>query len=678
MDEEYSRVVKNKRKIKKNTKKKKKKIPKKKGFFGKLWSLILSIMVVLMFTVGGVAVGGGLYGYSLFKTYQQSTPDLNVDLLNNPIPSEITDVNGNLIARVGSEERDEVSIEDVPKEYLDALISTEDSHFFKHNGFNVFRTLQAAVGNVLNGFGSQGGSTLTQQLIKLTFLDQNDTSLKRKTHEVTLAWELEDKFSKEDILEMYINKVYMGDGVYGVETAAEHFYGKPLKDLTIPQQALLAGIPQSPNNWNPYSNPEGAKRRRDIVLYRMLDESKISETEYDAYVNTPIDAGLQPKEESSQIHFFVEKEYQLYVDSIIKEVKRETGLDPYRAGLTIKSALNTEMQKVSNEITNTENIINYANDDMFVAFTIIENNTGRVIANGSGNRNTEIVNGGYNYATDIVRQAGSTMKPILAYGPAVEYLGYGGGDTIVDGPYKYSTGQSVNNYDMSFKGNITLSQALGGSRNIPALKLQAKVGTKKAFEFANKLGFSYTEDEYVESGVISANASPFEMAQGYSVFANGGKFIPSHFVVEVKDKNDKVVYTEPEGEQVMKDSTAYVVTSMLQTTVDKTYGTAYNKISKYGNDVALKTGTTNYSSQEKRQLGIKSGVPDIWMIGYTPKHTIAIWIGFDSRSDAVVGTEQYKTREIFSNILKHLGDRNQSFKVPKSVYQSGGHYYPRK
>lgn len=678
MDEEYSRVSKNNRKIKKKKKPKKtKKLPKKKGFFGKLFSFILAIFVVLLFAVGGVAIGGGLYGFSLFQVYQESTPELNIDLLQNPIPSEIYDVNGTLVARVGSEERDEVKIDDVPKTYLDALLSTEDTHFFQHNGFNVFRTAQAAVMNVINGFGSQGGSTLTQQLVKLTFLDQNDTSLKRKTHEVTLAWELEDTFTKEEILEMYINKVYMGDGIYGIETAAEHFYGKPLDKLSTPQLALLAGIPQSPNNWNPYSNPEGAKNRRDIVLYRMLDEEKITENEYTEFKNTPIDEGLVPKEEQSQVHFFVDKEYQLYVDSIIKEVKAQTGLDPYRAGLQIKSALNTKIQAFSNKLTNTEEYVNYANDDMLVAFTIIENKTGRVISNGSGNRNIEIVSGGYNYATDITRQAGSTLKPILAYAPAVEYLGYGGGDTVVDGPYKYSTGQTVNNYDMGYKGRITLAQALGSSRNIPALKIQAEVGTKKAFEFANKLGFGFTEDEYVESGAISSNASPFEMAQGFSVLANGGKYTPSHYVVEVKDKEGKVVYTEPEGKQVMKDSTAYVVTDMLKTTVEKPFGTVYNKVRTFGNEVALKSGTTNYSSAEKKQLGITSGVPDIWLVGYTPNYTISIWTGYDKRSNAVIGNEQYKAREIFSNILEQLGERNNSFKVPNTVYKSNGYYHPK-
>lgn len=689
MEEEKSRVKRNqqkmtKRQLKKYNKAKYKKYKKfksktkKKGFFGKLWMFILTIIMIVLFTVGGVAIGGGVYGLTLFQLYQDSTPELDVEKLANALPSKIYDANDKLIAEVGSEERVEINIDDVPKGYLDALVSTEDNRFFSHNGFDVIRTVQAAIKNVTHGFGSEGGSTLTQQLIKLSFLDQNDTSLKRKTHEVTLAWELENNYSKEEILNMYINKIYMGDGVYGVETAAEHFYGKKLNELTLPQLALLAGIPQSPTNWNPYDNPEGAMNRRNTVLYRMLDEETITQAEYNDYKAVPITEGLIPEEEArTGTKFYVPTEYQLYVDSALEEVEENTGLDPLRKGLNIKIALDTHMQEVSNKITNTNELIPYQNDDMLVAFTVIENKTGRIIANGSGNREIDIVQGGFNYATDLVRQAGSTMKPVLGYAPAVEYLNYGGGTMIMDGPYQYSTGQKLNNWDFQYKGNITLARALGSSRNIPAVKLQSQVGTKKAYELANKLGFNFTEEQQVESGVISMNASPLEMAQSYSTFANNGKFTPAHTVISVKDSKGKEVYKEPEGKQAIKDSTAYVVTSMLRTTADEVYGTAYNQVSKRGNEVAIKTGTTNYDDNEKSKYGL-TGSPDSWVVGYTESYTIAIWLGNDTRTDSLNNTEKNLNKNIFNTLLQELGIQGESFDVPNSVYKDGGYYYPRK
>lgn len=687
--EDVSRVSRNKQKmtkrqLKKYNKakykkyKKFKKKTKKRGFFGTIWAIIVTLLMLVIFTVGGVALGGGIYGFTLFQLYQDSTPELVVEKLANATPSKVYDTNDTLIAEVGIEERVEIDIDDVPKAYLDALVSTEDNRFFSHNGFDVIRTVQAAIKNVTSGFGSEGGSTLTQQLIKLSFLDQNDTSLKRKTHEVTLAWELESKYSKEEILNMYINKIYMGDGVYGVETAAEHFYGKKLSELNTPQLALLAGIPQSPTNWNPYDNPEGATDRRNTVLYRMLDEATITQAEYDRFKAVPVTDGLVPAEESrNKTKFFVPTEYQLYVDSALEEVKENTGLDPLINGLNIKIALDTHMQEFSNRMTNTNDLIAYQNSDMLAAFTIIENKTGRVIANGSGNRDIDIVQGGFNYATDTVRQAGSTMKPVLGYAPAVEYLNYGGGTMIMDGPYKYSTGQTLNNWDFQYKGNITLARALGSSRNIPAVKLQSQVGTKKAYELANKIGFNFEENQQVESGVISMNANPLQMAQAYSTFANNGKFTPAHTVVSVKDSTGKEVYKEPEGKQAIKESTAYVVTSMLRTTADEPYGTAYNQVYKQGNQVAIKTGTTNYDDNEKSKYGL-TGSPDSWVVGYTESYTIAIWLGNDTRTDSLNNTEKNLNKDMFNLLLKELGVKNESFDVPNSVYQNGGFYYPKK
>lgn len=624
----------------------------------------IGIFILVIFAIGfGVGVGGGLFGLNLFTQYQKTTPELNLAKLDNPTPSKIYDSSGNLLAEIGEENREEVKIKDVPQDFLNALISTEDSRFYEHHGFDYIRTVKAALVNLKSGFGSQGGSTLTQQLIKLTFLDPNEDSLKRKTHEVTLAWELEDMFSKEEILELYVNKIYMGDGVYGIQTASNHFFGKDLKDLTVPQLALLAGIPNAPTDYNPYDAPELAKQRRDIVLYRMLATENISQKEYDEYVATPITEGLRPAEEARKSTMnHVPKEYQLYVDQAIKEVKKNLKQDPFRDGLVITIALDKDLQDFANKFTMTNDYINYPNEEMMINFTVIQNDTGRVIASGSGNRQTEIVPDGFNYTTQSMKQAGSTMKPILSYAPALEYLDVTKDSKIVDEPYKYSDGTPVYNWDMQYKGSISLSQALASSRNIPALKLLKQVGYDKGYGFANSLGMGFSKDEYVESGPLGSvsNSNPYKMASAYSAFARNGNYVEGHTVIKVTDSFGKLLYSEPQGKQVMKESTAKQITSMLQEVVDKEYGTIYNQLDKKGNQVAIKTGTTNYSKNEAN-FGYNL-VPDSWAVGYTKDYTIAVWQGYNERTKGLgYGTESKLAVQGFEIILNQLGVKDTKF-----------------
>lgn len=643
---------------------------KEKSIFKKIlkgiYIFLLSVFLLAIAVGMGAGGGAGIFGLNLFLQYQKTTPELDLAKLDNPVPSVIVDSQDNLIAEIGAEDREEIKIGDVPIAYLDALLSTEDSRFFDHHGLDFIRTGKAVIANVTNGFGSQGGSTLTQQLIKLTFLDQNDSSLKRKTHELTLAWELEDMFSKQEILEMYINKIYMGDGVYGVETASKHFYGKDMKDLTTPQLALLAGIPNAPVDYSPYDHPDLAKQRRDIVLYRMLVTEKITQKEYNEFVKVPVDEGMIPAKEARKSNLNnVPKEYQLYVDQAIKEVKTNLKQDPYRDGLTIKIALNKDLQNFSNAFTMTNEYISYPNDEMMINFTIIENSTGRVLSNGSGNRTTKIVPDGFNYATQSQKQAGSTMKPILSYAPAIEYLGYTKDTKILDEAYSYSDGTPLYNWDRGYQGNMSLSQALASSRNVPAAKLLKAVGLEKGYNFANSLGMDFKEEDFVESGPLGSvsNSNPFNMASAYSSFARNGNYVEGHTVISVKDASGKVIYTESQGKQVMKPTTAYQVTQMLMETGTAKYGTAYGQVKANGNQVALKTGTTNYADYEANSA--YNLVPDSWVVGYTKDYTIAVWQGYDERTKGVgYGTESQMAMTAFNRIIQELGVKDTKFVAP--------------
>ena len=630
-----------------------------KGFFKAIY-----ITLLFIFSIGsGLAIGGGIFGLTLFTQYQKTTPELDLSKLDNPTASKIVTQDGVLLSEIGVENRKEVDIRDIPVEFIEALLSTEDRRFYSHHGFDVKRTVKAVIENVKNGFGSQGGSTLTQQLIKLTFLDPNESSLKRKTHELTLAWELEDMFDKEEILELYANKIYMGDGVYGIQTASNHFYGKDLDKLTLPQLALLAGIPNAPNDYNPYDFPDLALQRRNLVLLSMLGNETITQAEYDEYYDVPLTEGLLPPEKARQSTMNkVPKEYQLYVDQAINEVKHKLKQDPYRDGLIITIALDEDLQKFSNEFTMTNKYMNYTNSEMMVNFTIIENETGRVLSSGSGNRETKIVVDGFNYTTQANKQAGSTMKPLLSYAPAFEYLGTTKDTSIVDEPYAYSDGTPVYNWDMRYQGKMSYSQALASSRNIPALKLTAEVGFKNAYGFANKLGMGFKEEDFVESGALGSvsNSNPYKMASAYSAFARKGNFVEGHTVIKVEDAFGKVLYTEPQGKQVMKESTAKQITEMLIETGSKPYGTAYGSLETQGNQVAIKTGTTNYGSDE--DLYNSGMVPDSWVVGYTKDYTIAVWQGYDSRNKGLYNyTETKMATTAFNIILKELGVKNTKF-----------------
>lgn len=645
-----------------------------------IFSTVFITILMVCFIVGGAVSGGGLFGYNLFKEYQRTTPELDIKKLEPAVPSQILDSKGKLIAEVGAENRVPIAIKDVPKDFLNALISTEDNRFFKHHGFDYIRTISASIKNISSGFGSQGGSTLTQQLIKLTYLNPADQSLKRKTHELTLSKELEDKYSKAEILELYVNKVYMGDGIYGVETASKHFYGKNMNELSLNQIALLAGIPQTPEMLNPYDNPKGAKERRDTVLYRMKETDNITEKQYEKYTKIPITDGLVGRKNSkAKANFNIPKEYQAYIDDVKAEVKSATGLDLERSGLKVTMALDTELQRYSNKLATTTNIIPYADPDMLVGFSIIDNKTGRVVANGSGSRNTKTVAGGYSYATDLQRQAGSTMKPIVSYAPAIEYLKYGGNTTVSDNPYSYADGTVLNNWDFKYQGDISMAQALASSRNTPAVRLYKQVGMTKAMTFGNQLGMNFKETDTVESAPLGSvsNSSPLKMASAYSAFANKGLYAKAHTIVKIQDVNNKVIYQEDKPKPVMKDSTAYVVTSMLQETATKPYGTAYNLVSGNGNEIAVKTGTTNFDKNESDMYGLAGLMPDSWVVAYTPSYSVAVWVGFDSRNKGLNNNEAQYAHKITSNIFKELGIKGEKFEIPKSVVKNKGRYSPK-
>lgn len=621
---------------------------------GWFWKIMKWGMVLLL----TVEIGGLIVGLSYYRKIEETTDPLDVSKLANPVSSFIYDENGTKLAEIGSEKRIETTVSAIPVEFMDALLSTEDARFYYHTGYDPIRIVKAAINTVMGGgFGSEGGSTITQQLIKLSFLDPNETSLERKIKEVILGSQLEETYTKEEILTMYVNKVYMGDGVYGLQTAAHHYYGKKLDELSVDQLAVLAGIPQAPSLYNPFDNPEGTQARRDIVLERMLTLGGITESEYKVAKELSVSNGLVSAEARQADLVQVDYKYQDYIDAVITEVEEKTGKSVYSDGLTIYTTLNDDIYNTLTSIVNTNEVINYPDDNLLVGIAVVETKTGKLVGIGSGNRVIEKAVDGFNYATDINRQPGSTIKPILAYGPAIEYLGYTADTILYDKAIYYKNGQQVWNLDYKYNGEMTLRNALVQSRNSPALQLQWQVGNEKAYTFANMLGLGLPEENWIESGAIGgvSTMNPVKMAGAYAAFGNNGLYNAPTTVMQVETANGEIIYQKAEGTQVMKVSTAKAITNILEGVVQGE--NAYNPDSNVeGFDIAGKTGTTNYDESE----GI-SGVPDSWFVGYTPEYTIAVWTGYNERTSGLGDDAKKLASVIFRETLARIGTDHSQF-----------------
>ncbi|WP_408868789.1 transglycosylase domain-containing protein [Brochothrix campestris] len=647
-----------------NTKQAKRKTNKKTN---KLWTVIkVFVLAILMATI--VAL---IAGFALFKHYTSDAPKITDDLLADTLSSKIYDSDGKVFAELGTEKREHISLKDTPKELTDALISVEDVRFYDHHGVDPIRIVGAAVANLTGGFGSQGGSTLTQQVIKLS-LNNTDATIKRKAQEAYLAMEIEKKYSKADILEIYINKVYMGDSIYGMATGADHFYGKPLSELTVPQMALLVGIPNSPNELNPFDHPEDAKTRRDTVLERMYHNEKITAAQLAEYKAVPINKGLvSEKRRIASMNSQTDSKYNNYVTQVIKEVQANGKYDVYTDGLKIYTSLDTSAQKYADKLATTNDIITYSDDRLTTGFVFMDSSNGQILAIGSGNRNSkQDVKLGFNFATDINRQPGSTFKPLADYAPAIEYLNWSTAHIIDDSKYEYSSGDEINNWDRQYQGEISIRQALYDSRNIPALKTLQAVGLERSLTFMEKMGFSFDRDKLGESISIGAydKVNPLLLTGGYGALANNGVYNTPHTVNKIETRQGDTINMEPESERVMEAHTAYMVTDMLKDTLTKGTGTS---AAIYGLPAAGKTGTTNYTDQEMTDYGISSSesVPDSWFAGYTTRYTMGVWTGYEEKKVYLSKYEQNYAKLIYREMMSYMSSKvsTNDFVQPNDV-----------
>ena len=634
-------------------------------------SLLKKVFIACLL-LGLVSTGAGAI---TFASMVKDTPKLDASKLIDPLSTKFYDGNGKFIYEYGKEKRTKISYEQVPKVLEHAFISTEDAHFYEHHGIDVKRTAKAILVNLTGDFGSQGGSTITQQVIKNSFLTPQKT-LKRKVQEWDLAYQLEQKYSKHEILMMYLNKIYLGNRSYGVAAAAKNYYGleaNQLNKLTLPQAAMIAGLPQSPNNYDPTKpeNKKAATRRRNIVLISMHNQGYITEAQMQEAMKVPVTKGIIAKKDQQSMP------YEAFLDAVVKEVEGSLDdVDISTDGLSIYTTLDPNAQNYADNLLNSNDIIAYPNEKFQGAFVFLDTKTGEVRAIGSGRTDYKAGFRGNNFAIDINRQPGSSFKPILDYGPAIENLKWSTGHPINDQATTYSTGQSISNWDHQYHGMISIRTALQYSYNIPALLTLREVGIDKAKIFAEQLGITFDKDQVYESYAIGSNTvNPLEMAGAYSTFGNGGEYNKPHFIKKVVYPSGKIVNFTPKPKRVMKDYTAYMVTDMLRTVVNTGTGKTANI---QGLDVAGKTGTTNFDAATRSNFGYPSNATnDSWFAGYTPQYTMAVWTGYakNGPGNYMLGETSKISQIIFKSMMQKFGTDTSSFQQPNSVYRANNELY---
>ena len=632
----------------------------------------VSICFLTLF-ITAVMLGGGIFLY-----YVSKAPALSESKLVATTSSKIFDSKNELIADLGSERRVNAQANEIPTDLVKAIVSIEDHRFFDHRGVDTIRIIGAFLRNLQNN-SLQGGSTLTQQLIKLTYFSTStsDQTISRKAQEAWLAVQLEQKTTKQEILTYYVNKVYMSNGNYGMQTAAQNYYGKDLRELSLPQLALLAGMPQAPNQYDPYSHPEAALDRRNLVLSEMKGQGYISAEQYEKAINTPITDGLQSLKSVNSYPAYMDN----YLKEVIDQVERETGYNLLTTGMDVYTNVDQEAQKRLWDIYNSEQYVSYPDDDLQVASTVVDVSNGKVIAQLGARHQASNVSFGTNQAVETNRDWGSTMKPITDYAPAIEYGVYDSTATMVnDIPYNYpGTSTPVYNWDRAYFGNITLQYALQQSRNVPAVETLNKVGLDRAKNFLNGLGIDYPVIHY--SNAISSNttesskqygASSEKMAAAYAAFANGGIYHKPMYINKIVFSDGSEKEFSDAGTRAMKESTAYMMTEMMKTVL--TYGTGRGAYLPWLPQ-AGKTGTSNYTDEEiENHIKTTQFVaPDEMFVGYTRKYSMAVWTGYTNRLTPIAGDGLTVAAKVYRAMMTSLSqnDHPGDWSMPEGVYRSG-------
>lgn len=595
---------------------------------------------------------GVISGVGLFAYYAKDAPIVTQTKLQSEGSSALYTSDGKLLLTLGAERRNYLHSDEIPQRMKDAVISVEDKRFYKEPlGLDPIRIAGSLLANIKGHDISAGGSGITQQLIKLSVFstDTSQRTLRRKAQEAWLAMQISHQYSKEQILEFYINKVYMGYNTFGLGTAASYYFGKSPSKLDLAQTALLAGMLNAPIKFDPYLYPQNAQYRRDIVLYAMLKNNKITNQEYQQAIKEPVQTGLRPRH-SNNDHSERRKIDDPYIKEVVNEAQ-EKGFDPYNSNLKITVNIDQKAQNELYELANS-NKIPFTNDKMQVGATVVDPANGHVVAIVGG-RHLPNLALGYNRAVQTGRSTGSSIKPILDYAPAIEYKNWSTAQILSDTPYIYSgTNIQLFDWDNRYLGPVTMRYALEQSRNVPAVRTLEDVGFSKGIKFAKKMGINIEKKQGL-SAAIGANASSLQMAGAYGALANDGVYHKPQFISKIETPDGIVRNYDTSGERVMKSSTAYMITDMLKGVITRGSG-MQAKIKNLHQ--AGKTGTVKYSDAEINKYPSYRGTPkDSWFAGYTPKYSIAVWTGYDTLSDGKIsGQGENAAQLLYKNMMTYL------------------------
>jgi len=577
--------------------------------------------IVLLFLLLASFIIMGL-GFGLVVGALATLPEYDLNQITGDLPSLLYDKNDREVIPLRSEKnRVEISQNEIPDIMKKAIVSIEDQRFEKHHGFDFYRFGGALIANIKEGYGSQGGSTLTQQLVKNAILKNHEKKLRRKIQELYIALQLESKYSKEQILAFYLNNVYYGEGAWSLQTASQIYFGKDAKDLDLAESAMLAGVVNAPNRYSPYKNEEKAKQRRALVLNEMAKMNYISKDKAEEAKEEPFKlVGLLPND----------YQYQSFVDCVIEEAAEKLKLDDadisslYTAGYRIYTTMDSKAQKAAETVYSDDKNFPAGKKDKIVqsAMVVLDPRNGgiRVIIGGRNQQGERQ----FNRAIDATRQPGSAMKPVAVYGPALE-KGYSPATVIDDFPQQYNTGsggKTFVNFDNRYRGLISMRTGIQHSINTVAVKTLQKIGVSEGYHFAESLGIStlVKSGEANDMGLslalggLTKGVSPLELTAAYGSFANGGIYVKPYAIRKIEDKDGNIIYENKIMKKVvMSSQTAYLMADMLQTVV--TAGTA-PRAALPDRPVAGKTGTTSFNV-------------DAWFVGFTPDLVGSVWLGYD-------------------------------------------------
>lgn len=624
----------------------------------KIWKILLTLFIIGIILV--------IFAVFAFCTYiVVTTGEFDPTALANKDRTIIYDINGKEYATLGMENRESITYEKLPDVLVDAIIATEDSRFFQHNGVDTARFLKASIQQLLGDSSAGGASTLTMQVVKNNLTNTTNTGIEgiiRKFRDVYLSvFFMEKNYTKKEILEFYINDSSLGGGTYGVEEASKYYFGKSVSALTLPEAALIAGLFQAPNGYNPYYYPEKATVRRSTVLKLMVKHGYITEQEAEVANNIDVESMLIGIDTA-------EGKYQAYIDTVVEEIENKTENSPYLVPMKIYTNLNPSIQDGISDIMNGKGY-KWVDDKVQAGVTILDVKTGAIVAVGGGrNRNGERQ---WNYATQTQRQPGSTAKPLFAYGPGFEYNNFSTYELFNDETWSYSDGTPIGNWDGGYEGLITLKRAVAVSRNIPAVKAIQQVGTKNVAKFVQSLGIDINDVafEAYALGGLDPGVTTVEMAAAYAAFANGGYYTEPYTV-------SKIIYREsgeeenliPETNRAIKESTAYLVTNVLEYAAN--YGFS-GGTSRYQGTVAVKTGTSNYPDNILKDYKLPaSAVKDLWSVAYTPQYSISLWYGYDKVDSQYYSTAGTPKDKLMEAVMQYVPVCKDPFKVPSSVVAS--------